>query len=599
MRTVMADDAGGGRHADDAGGGRHAMRTSEETDVDLAQQAQTTPKVVRLSKKSGTRTRAGASKKSATTKTDSSRSVSQGSNLRSTSTAAKETQGTLFRMHWWRVVLDEGHVIRNRLTEVSKACKSLQSKHRWCMSGTPLQNRADDLFPIFEFLQVHPLCDMHTWKSSIARPLAAGDPIGITRLRVALRDMCLRRTKGVLGDVLPPKQSLVTSITVKGRHRETYDVLFRSAKYAFSALAMHGEAALLQRYSSVLECLLRLRQACCSADLVPPSRIQRARELLQRFESGGDLNGEAAGNVKAKLTAEEAKGLLDSLCGLQDEVNECAVCLDAVEKDAARVLRACKHCFCSQCLRTLLVTSSSQHSSSYGSSSPASNRASACPLCRCPFSAQDVLSFQDLAPPDSALAANAKSREDMEENGAKEDDSVPPKVSAMINDLTSARREDPTVKAVVFSHFIGFLDIIERALTDAGLSCARLQGGMKFSARDAVLESFASLDHPTVLLVSTKAGGVGLSLTRASRVYVMDLWWNAAVDEQAVDRVHRIGQVRNVTVTKLLCHDSIEQRLLDMQDRKLCLGTAALRRVSAEEMGRLRVQQLRGLFQVT
>jgi SNF2 family DNA or RNA helicase len=582
---------------DDAEEGSHVMRASEKTGASVAQRAQHAPKNAGLSNRGSartrTRTRTSVSEKCRTKA--SSHSASKGS----ASAAAKGTQGTLFRIHWWRVVLDEGHVIRNRLTEVSKACKSLQAKHRWAMTGTPLQNRADDLFPMFEFLQVHPLCDMPTWKSAIARPLAAGDPIGITRLRVALRDMCLRRTKGVLGDVLPPKQSLVTSITVKGRHRETYDVLFRSAKYAFSALAMHGEAVLLQRYSSVLECLLRLRQACCSADLVPPSRISRARELLQRFESGGDLSGEGTGLVKAKLTADEAKGLLDSLCGLQDEINECAVCLDAVEKDAARVLRACKHCFCSQCLRTLLVTTSSQHSSSSSTSDSARGRASACPLCRCPFSAEDVLSFQDLAPTDSTLAANEKSCADGDENEEKEDDSVPPKVSAMINDLTAARKEDPTVKAVVFSHFIGFLDIIERALTDAGLSCARLQGGMRFAVRDAVLQSFASSDDPTVLLVSTKAGGVGLSLTRASRVYVMDLWWNAAVDEQAVDRVHRIGQMRNVTVTKLLCHDSIEQRLLDMQDRKLCLGTAALRRVSAEEMGRLRVQQLRGLFQVS
>ena len=150
----------------------------------------------------------------------------------------------------------------------------------------------------------------------------------------------------------------------------------------------------------------------------------------------------------------------------------------------------------------------------------------------------------------------------------------------------------------MFSQFLGCLDAVALALGRAGLSYGRLQGGMSLGERRSLLTAFEAPAGPAVLLVSTRAGGVGLSLTAASRVYLMDLWWNAAVDHQAMQRVHRIGrlsvaaclsvceavwealvlmhsrvrgpmaragQTRPVTVVRFLCDDTIEQHILRMQ----------------------------------
>ena len=100
-------------------------------------------------------------------------------------------------------------------------------------------------------------------------------------------------------------------------------------------------------------------------------------------------------------------------------------------------------------------------------------------------------------------------------------------------------------------------------------------------------------DAPTVCLISLKAGGTGLNLTRASRVYLLDLWWNSKVDEQAIDRCHRIGQKREVVVKKLIIKDSIEERVLELQEYKEALAAGAL---GSTDVQAVRLRQLSSLL---
>jgi DNA repair protein RAD5 len=96
----------------------------------------------------------------------------------------------------------------------------------------------------------------------------------------------------------------------------------------------------------------------------------------------------------------------------------------------------------------------------------------------------------------------------------------------------------------------------------------RLDGSITQQARKKVLEDFAASKKGIVLLLSLRAGGVGLNLTMAKRVYMMDPWWSFAVEAQAIDRVHRMGQVDEVKVYRFIVKDSVEQRMLKIQDRK-------------------------------
>jgi hypothetical protein len=120
--------------------------------------------------------------------------------------------------------------------------------------------------------------------------------------------------------------------------------------------------------------------------------------------------------------------------------------------------------------------------------------------------------------------------------------------------------------ALVFSQWTSFLDLIEIPLKEKGISFLRLDGSTQ--NRQEVIQEFQNPNGPRVLLLSLKAGGVGLTLTRAEHVFLMDPWWNPAVEEQAMDRAHRIGQTKTVQVTRIIAKDTIEEKILELQNKK-------------------------------
>ncbi len=129
-------------------------------------------------------------------------------------------------------------------------------------------------------------------------------------------------------------------------------------------------------------------------------------------------------------------------------------------------------------------------------------------------------------------------------------------------------------KALVFSQWTSLLDLVEPHLEAAGIRFTRLDGSTR--DRAGVVGDFQSDDGPPVMLASLKAGGTGLNLTAADHVFLLDPWWNPAVEDQAADRAHRIGQERPVVIYRLVARDTVEERLLALQQRKRALADAAL-----------------------
>jgi SNF2 family DNA or RNA helicase len=129
-------------------------------------------------------------------------------------------------------------------------------------------------------------------------------------------------------------------------------------------------------------------------------------------------------------------------------------------------------------------------------------------------------------------------------------------------------------KALVFSQWTSLLDRVEPVLRGAAIAFTRLDGSTR--DRGAVVERFQSESGPPVLLISLGAGGLGLNLTAADHVFILDPWWNPAVEDQAADRAHRIGQDRPVMVYRLVAQNTIEERVLALQQRKRELAAAAL-----------------------
>lgn len=135
--------------------------------------------------------------------------------------------------------------------------------------------------------------------------------------------------------------------------------------------------------------------------------------------------------------------------------------------------------------------------------------------------------------------------------------------------LNQIRKEDPSMKSVVFSQFTSFLDLIQPALTRDHIRYLRFDGSMSQKSRASVLDEFRDSKKGVVLLLSLRAGGVGLNLTAAKRVFMMDPWWSFAVEAQAIDRVHRMGQDEEVMVTRFIARESIEEKMLRIQERKM------------------------------
>ena len=165
--------------------------------------------------------------------------------------------------------------------------------------------------------------------------------------------------------------------------------------------------------------------------------------------------------------------------------------------------------------------------------------------------------------------------------------------SSKLNALLELLEEtiDGGHRALVFSQFTAMLDLIGAALEENGILFCRLDGSTK--NREQVVDRFQSDERIPVFLISLKAGGVGLNLTAADTVIHFDPWWNPAVEAQATDRAHRIGQERVVTSIKLIARDTVEERVLRMQEskRELLEGTmdadAALERLTTEDLREL------------
>jgi len=127
-------------------------------------------------------------------------------------------------------------------------------------------------------------------------------------------------------------------------------------------------------------------------------------------------------------------------------------------------------------------------------------------------------------------------------------------------------------KALIFSQFLGMLALIRGKLTELGVKFEYFDGSTSAPDREKAIQSFQNDESIRVFLISLKAGGVGLNLTAADYVYIVDPWWNPAVEQQAIDRTHRIGQTKNIFAYRMICKDTIEDKILQLQEKKRLLA---------------------------
>jgi hypothetical protein len=324
----------------------------------------------------------------------------------------------LARVEWDAAVLDESQAIKNPDSQVARAAHALLAQWRVAMTGTPIENRLDELWSQIHFTNPGLLGTRAGFDERWAAPIAAGDAAAAAELHAKLRPFLLRRRKAEVAPELPPRTEVVLHVDLEPEERAVYDAVRAATREDVVAKLASGAGVL-----AALEALLRLRQAACHRGLVP---------------------GQSA------------------------------------------------------------ETSS--------------------------------------------------------------------KVELLVEELATAVAEGH--KSLVFSQWTSLLDRVEPRLRAAGIAWTRLDGSTR--DRAGVVAAFQADDGPPVLLLSLQAGGSGLNLTAADHVFLLDPWWNPAVEDQAADRAHRIGQSRPVLVHRLVATDTVEERVLALQESKRALADTAL-----------------------
>ena len=589
-----------------------------------------------------------------------------------------------FGIHWYRVILDEAHSIKNRNAKSAKAAYALRSEYRWCLTGTPMQNNLDELQSLIKFLRIKPYDELSVWKDQITRPLSQGKGgLAMKRLQTYLKVFMKRRTKDILkaeGALNPGGKptkdgSVSQGFRITERVVEKIEVGFTPSERAYYERLEKRTDKSLERmmkddglsYMGALTLLLRLRQACNHSQLVKKS-LTTDKDAI--------TTGQVPGSQSAKkqtVTNGDVDEMADLLGGLSMESKQCDVCLIKLSKEEASsgMVR------CTECEQDLadqeganesrknkkdkrrkekakarskpksksrsepkpssdvrknrtrqiiddsddggegegewLVGQDQQQGPNLGKAggtedehaegggewlasddsetddevsvnvTSVSRKKTIRSSGSDTDSEEEEESFQSV---DSSRSEATVEEDDDDEDDESDDDESEDSDASVVTHLAISTKikhlirilnaETPSHKFIVFSQFTSMLDLIEPFLKSANLKFTRYDGGMKNDLREASLERLRTDKNTRILLCSLKCGSLGLNLTAASRVVILEPFWNPFVEEQAIDRVHRLNQTVDVHVYKLTIANTVEERIFDLQEKKRALADAAI-----------------------
>ncbi|RBR07270.1 uncharacterized protein FIESC28_10769 [Fusarium coffeatum] len=454
-------------------------------------------------------------------------------------TLEKDSSGKriLDSIRWSRIVLDEGnlpnhpslpailltiitaHHIRNPSTRIHKAIVALQRETRWCLTGTPIQNSLDDLRSLLNFLQFEPFCQSQVFEEYIVKPfrqepstdLEFRDPSW--NLRALLKACCLRRTQTKLD--LPETYIRTIGVVPTEAEKAMFKGILLECREEFDRMA--GREEVSKKSNILFSAIMKLRRVC---------------------NHGAIGVGASTENWSNYLTVPTTKRSISTSLSSEPACEFCTKSL--LEDDLLDALDSCP--LCSRILSDGITKTPSAASSPQDTPSPA-------------------VSMMDI---DSPVPCNSGVGFASSGNRSRAQSS---KLSAVIDNIKSSCL-DADSKSVVFSSWRDTLDILATMLTDEGIGSVQVDGRNPLLGRTALISTFRQDPLIKVLLISINTGAVGLTLTEANKVHIIEPQWNPTIEEQAIARVVRMGQTRPVTVFKYITEESVEQSIVKVQEKK-------------------------------
>ncbi|KAH0537607.1 hypothetical protein FGG08_005599 [Glutinoglossum americanum] len=420
---------------------------------------------------------------------------------------------TLHKFNWYRVVLDEGsHSIRHQHTKQFRAIDALSARYRWCLTGTPIQNRLEDLEALVRFLRV-PFLDKSSFRGHITHPIESGRISGLSNLRLLLRCICLRRTGELLE--LPEPQSFQYLLELSSAEQDEYATIGEAHRQAIDdAVSGHTTA---ETYQGILQALLRLRLLCNHGLLA-----QRPQVTVTGVSEDPDV----------------ALSLLQ-----QSDQATCAYCscditsIGDADDTRSGAFIECSHLLCLGCM--LQTTERSKVW---------------CPLCQASV---------------SGSGSSPRSGDKHQDIPIPQHEEQCTKLAALVRDVEEHRFTD---KSIVFSCWKQTIRTIASLFTIVGIPFGLVDGSMSLPERRIVLDRFQRDPEVPLLLMTLGTGAVGLNLTAASRIHIVEPQWNPSVESQAIGRALRLGQEKQVTVVRYIMINTVEQYIQSRQSRKLQLA---------------------------
>ncbi|XP_023338911.1 transcription termination factor 2 isoform X2 [Eurytemora carolleeae] len=491
----------------------------------------------------------------------------------------KVKKGKILSLAFERIILDEAHTIRNPKSLQSQAVCKLKAARRWCVTGTPIQNKELDMYSLIRFLRCAPFDEYMVWKRWVENKSVQSTE----RMNTLIKSLLLRRTKEEtrrptqLGNPrqgsrsptqisesaswgaqeedqdqksnltgkslvnLPDKNMILHEITLSEQEKEVYSEVEKFAKGAMAKF-------LDQKGDEEERREMGLGGGGGGAKYRPVGGVDEF--AFQPFGSKGSDDGSVKAHHLLTLLLRMRqicchpnliKGMLDQETREHEGIEDNGEDLDLISQ-----------------LECMNLTKDRE---------------------------EDTTKILEMS------------------NPVFSPDCASSKIDTVVTELKKlkmkADEEGIIEKAVVISQWTAMLDIVKVHIKEQGLKYTEITGQVAISSRGEIVESFNKDKFgPQIMLLSLAAGGVGLNLVGANHLFLLDPHWNPQLESQACDRIYRVGQKREVKIHKFMVKDTVEVRILKLQENKLKLAEDMLSGAKKRGANKLTLDDLKSLFNV-